>query len=199
MTGRGLFRIAFALPVLCVSLFVGVGFPRVYPMLQEATPLIEDRRGGYLTEDLRGTRDLGFWKASAEENPFLVKALISVEDTRFYAHPGVDPIAVLRAALSASGGRRQGASTIAMQVIRLSHPGPRVLFNKVSESSAALMATCLYGRRFILERYLSELPQGNRIFGISYAARRYFRKPVRGPVPPPSARSWPRSPKRPGR
>lgn len=178
MNDRLLFRAAFALPAACAALAFGIGLPRVYPKLQAATPLIEDRRGGYLTEDLRGNRDLGFWAAGADENAFLVQALISIEDTRFYAHPGVDPIAVARAAASFAAGGRQGASTIAMQVVRLSYPRQRTLFNKAAESSAALMATALYGRRFILERYLTMLPQGNRIFGVSYAARRYFRKPT---------------------
>jgi len=175
---RLLARAGFAFPTACALVFFGIGFPRAYPALQGATPLIEDRRGGYLTEDLRGSRDLGFWKAGVEENPFLVDALLSIEDTRFRLHPGVDPIAVARALSLISSGARQGASTIAMQVIRLAHPAPRTAYNKAAEASAALMATALYGRRFILERYLTTLPQGNRIFGVAYAARRYFRKPV---------------------
>jgi len=175
---RAVFRAAFVLPIACVAFAVGIGFPRVYPKVPSSTPLIEDRRGGYLTEDLRGNRDLGFWKVGVDENPFLVNALISVEDTRFSSHGGVDPIAVFRAVLSLSSERRQGASTIAMQVIRLSHPRPRTFFNKAAESSAALMATALYGKSYILERYLTMLPQGNRIFGVSYASRRYFRKPT---------------------
>lgn len=172
-------RIAgFAIPAaICIAAAAAV-LPRAYPPLPPATPLLVDRRGGFLAEDSGGDGPLGFWLCRAQDDPFLTEALIAIEDKRFWSHPGVDPRSVARAIYSTASGRRQGASTIAMQVVRLAHPSPRTLPVKIAEASAALVMTAVYGRPFILDRYLSTLPQGNRIFGVAYAARRYFRKPV---------------------
>ncbi len=142
--------------------------------------LVEDRNGRFLGE-LGAAQDgeIGYWPL-AELPPRVVAATTALEDRRFSWHPGVDPVAVLRAVWqNLTGGRRvSGASTLAMQVARMQHPGGRTLARKVNEALTAWLMTEAYGRDAILRQYLRLVPYGNRIHGIGYAARRYLDKPV---------------------
>ena len=76
------------------------------------------------------------------------------------------------------GRRSSGASTLAMQVARMQHPGARTVWRKGVEALAALGLTARHGRDGVLGHYLRLAPYGNRIHGIGYAARRYLGKPV---------------------
>ncbi|HVR06749.1 MAG TPA: transglycosylase domain-containing protein [Thermoanaerobaculia bacterium] len=122
---------------------------------------------------------LGYWPV-AELPPRVVAATLALEDRRFGAHPGVDPLAVGRAALQnlRTRGRVSGASTLAMQVARMQSPGARGYLRKVTEALTAVFLTERYGSREVLRQYLRIVPYGNRIHGIAYAARSYFDKPV---------------------
>ncbi len=143
------------------------------------TPLLEDRNGTYLSEYPVEGEMIGFWGLD-EPLPYRMKAaVLAVEDKRFYRHPGVDARAWGRALFRfITSLKREGASTIAMQVARLQRPVRRTLWNKAVESWTALMITSAYGREAVLAQYLRLMPQGNRIAGASYAARRYFKKPI---------------------
>src|SRR5205823_1082062 len=112
--------------------------------------------------------------------PRVVAATLAVEDRRFWRHPGVDPLAVVRGVGQnlRAGRRASGASTIAMQVARLERPGPRTYPRKLVEALAALALTARYGHAAVLAHYLRIAPYGNRVRGIAYAARRYLGKPV---------------------
>lgn len=103
-------------------------------------------------------------------------ALIRYEDRRFYRHPGVDPLAVGRALRDnlGAGKVRSGASTLTMQVIRLSRRRERNLWQKAVE---ALLATRLEARctkQEILALYASHAPFGGNVVGLDAAAWRYF-------------------------
>jgi penicillin-binding protein 1C len=142
------------------------------------TILFLDRSGRFLGEVGDREAELGFWPVRRLPER-VVAATVAVEDRRFRLHPGVDPIAIARAAaqrLARGGG--SGASTLAMQVARLQHPGPRTLLRKAGEALAALALTARHGRDGVLAQYLRLAPYGNRIHGIAYAARRYLDKPV---------------------
>jgi penicillin-binding protein 1C len=110
----------------------------------------------------------------------MVRALLALEDRRFWEHPGVDPVAVVRAAAQnvAAGRRISGASSIAMQVARLQHPASRTLLNKALEAGTALCLTLRYGHDAVLQHYLRLVPFGNNSHGVAHAARFYFDKPV---------------------
>ena len=105
-----------------------------------ATPIFTDRYGAFLAE---GTADedapLGFWDPPAVLPERIVSCLLAVEDKRYYEHFGVDFRSLLRALVNnLSGQPRQGASTIAMQVARLQHPGKRTLWRKACEMGTAV-------------------------------------------------------------
>ena len=122
---------------------------------------------------------LGYWPVP-ELPPRVVAATLALEDRRFGSHPGVDPLAVARAALQnlRTRGRVSGASTLAMQVARMQSPGARGWLRKATEALTAVLLTERYGSREVLRQYLRLVPYGNRIHGIAYAARSYFDKPV---------------------
>jgi penicillin-binding protein 1C len=122
---------------------------------------------------------LGYWPVG-ELPPRVVAATLALEDRRFGLHPGVDPLAVARAAWQnlRTRGRVSGASTIAMQVARMQRPGARGYLRKLTEALTAVFLTERYGPEAVLRQYLRLVPYGNRIHGIAYAARSYFDKPV---------------------
>ncbi len=171
----------FLLPVFFSwTVFVAVAFWRSTLVSPEPTLLVRDRAGRFVGElaDRRDER-LGFWPV--EELPErVVAATLAIEDRRFWGHPGVDPIAILRALKQnlTSDERVSGASTLAMQVARLQHPGARGYLRKALEAATAWLATGRYGRNAVLRHYLRIVPYGHRIHGIAYAARRYLDKPV---------------------
>jgi penicillin-binding protein 1C len=166
-----------------VSLAVGLfcwGYWSAELVAPAATPLLLDRHGEFLAQvaapDGGG---YGYWPVG-QLPPRVVAATLSLEDRRFWSHPGIDPIAIVRALWQnlASGERVSGASTLAMQVARMQDPGPRTYYRKAAEAATALFMTLRYGREAILAQYLRLVPYGNDVHGIAYAARLYFDKPV---------------------
>lgn len=107
-------------------------------------------------------------------------ALIRFEDRRFYRHAGVDPLAIGRALRDNLGaGRvRSGASTITMQVIRLSRGKERTLGQKVVEAFLATRLEARCSKAEILALYASHAPFGGNVVGIDAAAWRYFGRPA---------------------
>lgn len=103
-------------------------------------------------------------------------ALLRFEDKRFYEHPGVDPVAVLRSALVNLylGKVASGASTITMQLVRLLEPRPRNLGSKGLEALRALQLEMRFSKREILAAYLSFLPYGRNVEGLEAACWSYF-------------------------
>jgi penicillin-binding protein 1C len=144
-------------------------------------PPVEDPRGRRRAAAAAapGEDGLGYWPI-ADLPPRVVAATLALEDRRFGSHPGVDLLAVARAAMQnlRTRGRVSGASTLAMQVARMQSPGARGYLRKLSEALTAVLLTQRYGPREILRHYLRIVPYGNRIHGIAYAARSYFDKPV---------------------
>lgn len=135
----------------------------------------------YLSEDSK-------WRirANIDDLPaHLVQGLLCLEDQRFYWHPGVDPLAVLRAFKQNYIESRivSGASTITMQVARLLEPNPRGWKAKLKESLRAIRLETQLSKNKILELYLSYAPFGGNIEGIEAAAYRYFEKPAKSLSP----------------
>jgi len=109
------------------------------------------------------------------------QAFLSAEDDRFFQHPGVDYHALLRAAiqLALTGQRRQGGSTITMQVARnffLSRE--KTYTRKLKEIFLALRIERELSKQEILELYLNKIYLGNRAYGIGAAAHVYYGRTV---------------------
>lgn len=113
-------------------------------------------------------------------SPWLIQATLAAEDQRFYRHRGVDPVAVFRAALQNVLGRRvaSGASTLTMQVVKMSDPVPRTLSGKIAQAWTALRLEKTLSKATILDTYLNKAPYGLNLTGAEAAARRYFGKPA---------------------
>ncbi len=109
-------------------------------------------------------------------DPDFVEALLTIEDQRFYNHPGVDPLAVLRATGQAITRGRivSGASTITMQTARLLEPRPRNLGSKIVESVRALQLEARLSKDEILELYLTLAPYGGNLQGMRAASWAWF-------------------------
>ncbi len=109
----------------------------------------------------------------------LINALIATEDSRFYEHPGIDPIGITRAAVvvALSGSAKQGASTITQQLARnffLSNE--KKLMRKIKEIFIALHIEQLLTKQEIMELYVNKIFLGYRSYGFGAAAQVYFGK-----------------------
>ncbi len=109
-----------------------------------------------------------------------VQCLLQFEDKRFFHHPGVDPVAVLRAVWLNVKHRRivSGGSTISMQVIRLSRGNRRrTIAEKLKEMVLATRLELRFSKAEILKMYATHAPYGGNVVGIESASWRYFNKP----------------------
>jgi 1A family penicillin-binding protein len=116
-------------------------------------------------------------------SPHLINATVATEDERFWRHPGVDPIAFVRAVYQnvQGGGIVSGFSSIPQQVARLVLLSPeertqQTLSRKMREMVLASEISRRYTKREILEVYLNEINYGNLAYGVEAAADTYFGK-----------------------
>ncbi len=112
------------------------------------------------------------------------QAFVSAEDQNFWSHGGVDPIAILRAALVnvenlGTGRRAIGASTITQQVAKNMLVGSdRTMVRKLREAILAARIEDAMPKSRILEIYLNEIFLGAQAYGVAAAAQQYFSKPL---------------------
>ena len=116
------------------------------------------------------------WTPLARMSPVLVDAFLLKEDRWFYWHPGVNLAALFRAGFRTYGGaRRQGGSTITMQLARLlSRTSTRTVKGKLLQIVSAFWLEACYSKRDLLEAYLNLAPFGGNIQGAGAASRIYF-------------------------
>jgi len=114
-----------------------------------------------------------------EQIPDLMKkALLAVEDTRFYSHHGVDPIGLARALTTFSLTQRMhGGSTITQQVARTFFlDRSRTLERKIKEAMLSFKIETQLSKDQILELYMNEIYLGGRAYGFEAASQAYFGK-----------------------
>ncbi len=108
----------------------------------------------------------------------LVQNFIEEEDSSFYHHPGVNPVAIIRAARQNKDEGRivSGASTITMQLVRLIQPRTESVSVKlkIKEMFLALVLEAKFSKDKILELYLNNIPFGNLADGVGSAARTFY-------------------------
>jgi penicillin-binding protein 1A len=110
------------------------------------------------------------------------KAVLAIEDYRFYEHGGVDFIGILRAGVSdlTHGGASQGASTITMQVARnFFLSSEKTYTRKIYEMLLAYKIERALTKDQILELYMNQIYLGERAYGFASAARVYFGKDLK--------------------
>ena len=114
----------------------------------------------------------------AEVSPNLIKAVIAVEDRRFFDHDGFDPIRIAGSALAdlRAGEAAQGGSTITQQLARQSVGRQKTLQRKVKELLFAAQLERYFTKNEILELYLNKVYFGDGLYGAEAAARGYFGK-----------------------
>jgi penicillin-binding protein 1C len=169
------------------AVYVPAVLERTRLVAPEPTPILYDRTGVFLTQVGHEQRlatgdsliDYGYWPVDPVPERVL-RATLALEDRRFWSHPGVDPVALVRAVWQNVTEQRRvsGASTLAMQIARMQRPVERSLWAKAVEAGAALGLTMRYGREALAAHYLRLVPYGNGSHGIGHAARWYFNKPV---------------------
>ncbi|MBL7959308.1 penicillin-binding protein 1C [bacterium] len=139
---------------------------------------ILDRNGYLLREVLSIQQGKGHWTPLAEISSRAVEAAIAAEDKRFYAHGGVDPLALARAFWQnlSSGKIVSGGSTITQQVIRNMFRFPRNIFYKTIEMWYAVRLEHTLSKNKIMEHYFNRIPFGNQTFGIEAASQLYLGK-----------------------
>lgn len=119
---------------------------------------------------------------SYEEIPQdLINALLATEDSRFYQHNGVDFIGILRAAFTVltTGQKKQGASTLTMQVARgFFLTRDKTYIRKIKEVFIALHIERELTKNEILTLYINKMELGNRAFGFGAAAKVYYGKSI---------------------
>ena len=109
--------------------------------------------------------------------PKLINALLATEDARFFEHRGVDFVGIVRAALGYIDGRREGASTITMQLARnlyLTHE--RTVVRKLLEIMLAMRIELSFRKEDILALYMNHIYLGHGSYGFAASAREYYGK-----------------------
>lgn len=107
-------------------------------------------------------------------------ALINFEDRYFKWHPGVNPVAIIRAALGniQAGHITSGGSTITMQVVRMARNKKRTVFQKIIEAVWATKVELSNSKKEIIRMYAAHAPFGGNVVGLEAASWRYFGRPA---------------------
>lgn len=179
-SGRGMRVFVLALIGLVVlegaAACLDAAFPPDLGRGMRSSPVVLDHKGAWLralpVED-------GRWRIRADLtriDPSFLRRLMALEDARFLSHPGVDLLAIVRAAGSAITHGRivSGASTLTMQTARLLEPRPRTLGSKIIEAIRAVQIEARLTKPQVLALYLTLTPYGGNLEGARAASLAYF-------------------------
>ncbi len=147
----------------------GLGFSRA----------VFDREGRLLRLTLAPDERYRLWVPLARISPRVIDATLLHEDRLFRLHPGVNPVALIRAAARTylGRGRRMGGSTLTMQLARIRYGiDSRTVGGKLRQILRAVQLERHYSKEEILEAYLNLAPYGRNIEGVGAASLIYFEK-----------------------
>ena len=169
--------------VLLLTIVVSVLRMLPAPPLSQSVPLSRQvlaDDGSLLRLTLAADEQYRLWTPLADMPESLVDAVLLKEDRYFRSHPGINPVALFRAAWATyGGGFRQGASTLTMQLARrLYGLNTRNVPGKLQQIVLAFWLEARYRTDEILEAYLNLAPMGGNIEGAGTASLIYFGKPV---------------------
>jgi penicillin-binding protein 1C len=143
--------------------------------------VLEDYSGELLSASIASDGQWRFPELDTVPEKFAT-ALVTYEDKRFWNHPGVDVLSLGRAMRQnlEAGEIMSGASTLDMQVIRLSRKGKsRTIVEKIIESVLATRLEWRYSKQEVLALYASHAPFGGNVVGLEAACWRYFAREPR--------------------
>jgi penicillin-binding protein 1A len=172
---------------LSVAALIGIAAALIYPTLPSLDVLTDYRPKLPLriySEDGQLISEFGEERRAyiqIEQVPQAMKdAVIAIEDRRFYQHHGVDFKGILRAIVTnVSGGSKEGASTITMQVARnFFLTSERNYKRKINEALLALKIEHSLSKDKILELYINQIYLGQRAYGFAAASQAYYGKPL---------------------
>ncbi|MCX5141164.1 transglycosylase domain-containing protein [Streptomyces sp. NBC_00338] len=157
------------------------------PPLSQRTTILDNQGGQIATVYSRDRTVVPLTKIS----PYMQKAIIAIEDARFYEHGAVDLKGILRAMNRnvQAGGTAQGASTLTQQYVKnvfveeagddpakVAEATQQTLGRKVQELKYAIQVEEELGKKKILENYLNITFFGQQAYGVEAASQRYFSK-----------------------
>ncbi|WHM38014.1 transglycosylase domain-containing protein [Streptomyces sp. BPTC-684] len=160
------------------------------PPLSQRTTILDSQGGQIATVYSRDRTVVPL----ADISPYMQKAIVAIEDSRFYEHGAIDLKGVLRALNknATSGGVAQGASTLTQQYVKnvfveeagddpdkVAEATQQTLGRKVKELKYAIQVEEELGKKKILENYLNITFFGQQAYGVEAAAKRYFSKPAK--------------------
>ena len=143
------------------------------------TTQIFDRNGELIANSFKNEHRL--YVRMENIPPRFVEAIVAIEDTMFFEHPGINFEAIFRAIIKdvAAGRAKEGASTLTQQVIKntlLSNE--KSITRKIKEAILAFIVENRLTKEEILERYLNQVYLGHGYYGIRTAVQGYFHKPL---------------------
>ncbi len=141
------------------------------------TSIIYDRNGDRVANVFY--KKNRFYAPYNEIPPRVIEALVAIEDTTFFEHPGINVEAIFRAVVKVlqAGKAVQGASTITQQLVKnVLLTREKKLSRKIKEAIYSIKIERALSKTQILERYLNEIYYGHGYYGIKTAADGYFHK-----------------------
>jgi membrane peptidoglycan carboxypeptidase len=160
------------------------------PPLSQRTTILDNKGGAIATVYSRDRTVVPLKDIS----PYMQKALVAIEDSRFYEHGAVDMKGILRAINenAQSGGVAQGASTLTQQYVKnvfmeeagddptkLAQATQQTIGRKIRELKYAIQLEDKLGKKRILANYLNITYFGEQAYGVEAASQRYFSKPAK--------------------
>jgi len=176
--------------VACYISYVLLSMPQLSTWEIPARPpnvRIIDRNGALIAN--RGTTG-GQAVSFKEMSQWIPKAVVAIEDRRFYSHHGLDPFGISRAVIInfMHGRGRQGGSTLTQQLAKnLFLSSERTFDRKIREAILAVWLEYKLSKNQILELYLNRVYLGSGAYGVEAASRRYFNKSARDVTLPEAA------------
>jgi len=160
------------------------------PSLSQRTTILDSKGGQLATVYSRDRTVVGLKDIS----PYMQKAIVAIEDSRFYQHGAIDLKGILRAVNqnAQNGGVAQGASTLTQQLVKnyfveeagddptkVAQATQQTIGRKIRELKYAIQLEEKLGKKKILENYLNITFFGEQAYGIEAASQRYFSKPAK--------------------
>jgi len=179
--------LAFVVLGLVATALIALAATLIYPQLPSLDALTDYKPklplrvysdDGYLIGEFGEERRA--FVAIENVPPHMKAAVLAIEDRRFYQHGGVDTRGIIRAAVNNfTGGSKEGASTITMQVARnFFLSSERSFKRKINEAMLAIKIEHSLSKDKILELYINQIYLGQRAYGFAAASQVYYGKPL---------------------